>query len=60
MNSLNFYTNILLKIDDLTLENNYEKPNAEVIIKTQQKETHQNFSGKNVDLMSSLYIPIYS
>lgn len=50
MSWLNFYTNILLKIDHLTLENNYEKPNAEVIIETQQMATHQNLSGKYVDL----------
>lgn len=51
---------MLLKIDHLTLENNYENPNAEVILETQQIETHQNFSGENVDLVGSLYIPIYS
>lgn len=57
MSWLNFNTNILLKIDHLTLENNNENPNAEVIIETQQMETHQNLSGKNIDLVSSLYTP---
>lgn len=57
MSWLNFYTNILLKIDHLTLENNYEKRNAEVIIETQQIETHQNLSGKYVDLEGSSHIP---
>lgn len=54
MSWLNIYTNILLKIDHLALENNYEKWNVKVIIETQQMETCQKLSGKNVDLEGSL------
>lgn len=34
-----------------------KKTNAEVIIDSQQMETHKNLSGKNVDLEGSIYIP---